>query len=366
MLSLLERLVNIDSGSTYKEGIDEVGGILKNLYEELGFSVEVVEESTSGNNMVITYGEDPSILFVAHMDTVFRVGTAKERPFTIDGDFAYGPGVIDMKGSQVALLYAMKALKDKNPKELESVQIVLNGDEETGSETSRPIIEKYAEGKKYALIMEPARKDGSLVTARRGVGRYSVYVKGKAVHSGIEPQNGISAIGELAHKIIKLHALTNHDEGVSVSVGIIEGGESVNTVAPTAAAHVDVRIRYAEQAEIIDAKIREICSTSDVPGTTITLEGGINRPPMVKNQQTIDLLEIIKKAGAELGIEITDVSTGGGSDASFTSAMGIPTIDGLGPIGGNTHSEQEYLEIPSLVERTNLLAKVIGRLSAEE
>lgn len=366
MIGLLERLVNIDSGSTHKEGIDEVGGILKELYEELGFSTEVVEESTSGNNMVITYGENPSILLVAHMDTVFRVGTAKERPFKIEGDKAYGPGVIDMKGSQVALLYAMKALKEKNLRALESVQIVLNGDEETGSETSRPIIEKCAEGKKYALIMEPARKDGSLVTARRGVGRYSVYVTGKAAHSGIEPQNGISAIGELAHKIIKLHALTNHDEGVSVSVGIIEGGESVNTVAPTAAGHVDVRIRYAEQAEVIDAMIREICTTSDVPGTTITLEGGINRPPMVKNEQTIELLEIIKETGAGLGIEITDVSTGGGSDASFTSAMGIPTIDGLGPIGGNAHSDQEYLEIPSLLERTHLLAEVIGRLSAGE
>lgn len=140
----------------------------------------------------------------------------------------------------------------------------------------------------------------------------------------------------------------------------------MNTVAPTAAGHVDVRIRYAEQAEVIDAMIREICTTSDVPGTTITLEGGINRPPMVKNEQTIELLEIIKETGAGLGIEITDVSTGGGSDASFTSAMGIPTIDGLGPIGGNAHSDQEYLEIPSLLERTHLLAEVIGRLSAGE
>ncbi|MDN4608018.1 M20 family metallopeptidase [Sporosarcina highlanderae] len=366
MLLLLERLVNIDSGSSHKEGIDEVGGILKELYEEMGFSVEVHEESYNGNNLVITYGENPSIIAVAHMDTVFRVGTAKDRPFTIVGDLAYGPGVIDMKASQVALLYAMKALKEGNPQALESMQIVLNGDEEIGSDTSRPLIEKYAEGKKYALIMEPARKDGSLVTARRGVGRYSVYVKGKAAHSGIEPQNGISAIEELAHKIIKLHALANHEEGISVSAGLIEGGESVNTIAPTAAAHVDVRIKFAEQAEIIDGKIREICSTSDVPKTSITLEGGINRPPMVKNQQTIELLEIIKETGAESGIEITDVSTGGGSDASFTSAMGIPTIDGLGPVGGDAHSEKEYLEIPSLVERTNLLAELIARLSARE
>ena len=315
--------------------------------------------------MVISYEGDssPSIIAVAHMDTVFRIGTAKERPFTIRGDRAYGPGVIDMKASQVALLYALKTLKEVNPEALGNIQIILNGDEEIGSSTSRPIIEKYAEGKKYALIMEPARKDGSLVTARRGGGRYSVYVKGKAAHSGIEPQNGISAIEELAHKIIKLHALTNHDEGISVSVGLIEGGESVNTIAPTAAAHVDVRITYAEQAEIIDRKVREICSITDVPGTTITLEGSINRPPMVKNQQTIELLEVIKEIGEEIGIKITDVSTGGGSDASFTSAIGVATIDGLGPVGGNAHSEEEYLEIPSFIERTHLLAKLITKLT---
>ena len=368
MLQLLEKLVNIDSGSTFKTGIDEVGGILKGIYEEMGFVVEVSEEPENGNNMVITYpgNENPKILAVAHMDTVFRVGTASERPFKIEGDRAYGPGVIDMKASQVALIYALKALKESNLKTLESVQIVLNGDEEIGSPTSRPIIEKCAEGKKYALIMEPARKDGSLVTARRGGGSYSIYVQGKGAHSGIEPQNGISAIEELAHKIIKLHALTNHEEGISVSVGLIEGGESVNTIAPSAAGHVDVRITYAEQAEMLDRNVKEICSSSDVAGTTIKLIGGINRPPMVKNEQTIKFLEVIQETGAELGIKITDVSTGGGSDASFTSAMGVSTIDGLGPVGGNAHSVDEYLEIPSLVERTHLLAEVIRKLAEEK
>ncbi|WP_432357299.1 M20 family metallopeptidase [Sporosarcina sp. UB5] len=365
MLSLLEKLVNIDSGSAHKKGIDEVGGILKEIYEELGFAVDVIEEPENGNNMVITHpgSNNPTMLAVAHMDTVFRVGTASERPFTIKGDRAYGPGVIDMKASQVALVYALKALKEYNPEALEKIQIVLNGDEEIGSPTSRHIIEKYSEGKKYALIMEPARKDGSLVTARRGGGYYSIYVKGKGAHSGIEPQNGISAIEELAHKTIQLHALTNHEEGISVSVGLIQGGESVNTIAPSAVGHVDVRITYAEQAEELDRKIREICATPYLAGTTIELEGGINRPPMVKNEQTIEFLEIIKETGAQLGIDITDVSTGGGSDASFTSAMGVPTVDGLGPVGGNAHSVDEYLEIPTLVERTNLLTELIRKLA---
>lgn len=365
MLTLLEKLVNIDSGSTNKEGIDKIGKELSTIYEDLGFLVETIHETNHGNHLLIRHktAKDPKIIVVAHMDTVFKKGTAKERPFTQQNGIAYGPGVIDMKGSHVALIYALKALLNSQRNGYENVQIVLNSDEEIGSPTSRALIEKHAIGKDYALIMEPARKDGSLVTARRGGGRYSLYVQGKGAHSGIEPQNGISAIAELAHKIIKLHALTNHEEGISVSVGLIEGGESVNTIAPSAVGHVDVRISKLEQAEWLDRRIKEICSTPDIAGTTITLEGGINRPPMVKNKQTIALLNIIREVGNDLGIEITDIATGGGSDASFTSAAGVPTIDGLGPIGGNAHSVEEYLEVPSLVERTNLLAELIARLS---
>ncbi|MFD1926777.1 M20 family metallopeptidase [Sporosarcina siberiensis] len=365
MLLLLEKLVNIDSGSANKAGIDKVGGILKAEYEKLGFRVETYKESERGNHLVIQHEDaaTPEIILLAHMDTVFRDGTAAVRPFTMKNGRAYGPGVIDMKASQVALLYALKALISIDSNGFRNVQIVLNSDEEIGSGTSRKLIETQAKGKRYALIMEPARKNGALVSARRGGGRFSLFVKGKAAHSGIEPQNGISAIEELAHKIVKLHALTNHDEGISVSVGLIEGGESVNTIAPSAVAHVDVRISRKEQADILMQKIREICETADVPGTSIVLEGGMNRPPMVKNVQTIELLNLIKDVGSSLGMEITDVSTGGGSDASFTSAIGVPTVDGLGPVGGNAHSEDEYLEIPSLVERTNLLAKLIGKLS---
>jgi len=365
MLALLERLVSIDSGSAYKEGVDKVGEVLREQYTQVGFCPKIYEQSETGDNIVLTLQDSvtkPIILLIAHMDTVFKTGTAKQRPFTVKGERAYGPGVIDMKASQVALLYTMKALKEHHPDVLGHVQIVLNGDEEIGSPTSRSLIEEYAAGKQYALVMEPARKDGSLVTARRGGGRYTMYIKGKGAHSGIEPQNGISAIEELAHKIIKLHALTDHEAGVSVSVGIVEGGESVNTIAPSAVGHVDVRITFADQAEWLDRRIREICEVPDVAGTSIVLEGGLNRPPMEKNEQTVELLNIIQKVGKELGITITDVATGGGSDASFTSSLGIPTIDGLGPIGGNAHSDEEYLEIASLVERTELLANVLVNL----
>jgi len=365
MLLLLEQLVNIDSGTSNKQGVDEVGAILQKKYEELDFTVDVRKELHHGNILIVKHKEavNPEIIIIAHMDTVFKKGTASKRPFTIKGDRAYGPGVIDMKASHVTLLYAIKSLITENKSSFKNVQIILNSDEEIGTVISRKLIEEQAKGKKFALIMEPARKDGSLVSARRGGGRYTLHVKGKAAHSGLEPQNGLSAIEELAHKIVKLHQLNDYANGINVNVGIIEGGEAVNTVAPSALAHVDARISRMDQIEYIDQKVREICSTADVKGTTITIEGGITRPPMVKNEQTIELLEIVKEVGIELGINITDVATGGGSDASFTSALGVPTLDGFGPIGGYPHSVDEYLEITSLTERSLLLAKVIDRLS---
>ncbi|WP_077215023.1 M20 family metallopeptidase [Bacillus dakarensis] len=365
MLQLIERLVNIDSGSYVKEGIDEVGSILKEKYEELGFVVDVKEENENGNNLVIQHrdAKDPKIILVAHMDTVFPKGTVAERPFRIEGNRAYGPGVVDMKSSLVELLYAIKALEQNGSEAIKNVQIILNGDEEIGSVTSRPLIEQLSQGKEYALVMEPARKDGSLVSARRGGGRYTLIVKGKAAHSGIEPEKGRSAIEELAFKIIQLHSLTDHEKGISVNVGLIEGGSSVNTVSASAVAHVDIRISEMEQAEYLKEKIHEICSKTEVDGTKIFLEGDISRPPMEYNEQTESLLQIIQDVGKEIGISVRDTATGGGGDASFTSASGVATIDGLGPVGGNAHSEREYLEIDTLPERTLLLAKTIERLT---
>jgi glutamate carboxypeptidase len=365
MLQLLERLVNIDSGSYYKAGVDTVGAALKEKYEEMGFVVKVKEEAKFGNNMIIQHRDavDPKIILVAHMDTVFPIGTTSERPFRIEGDRAYGPGVVDMKASQVELIFALKTLKDLGVRGYENVLVILNSDEEIGSPTSRPLIEEMSIGKEYALIMEPARKDGSLVSARRGGGRYTIKIKGKAAHSGIEPERGRSAIEELAHKIIQLHSLSDHQRGISVNVGLIEGGSSVNTISPNAVAHVDIRISEVNQAKLLKEKIEEICATVEVPGTKIELKGDISRPPMEKNEQTKSLLEIIKEVGEEMGLHLSDTATGGGSDASFTSANGVPTVDGLGPVGGNAHSEDEYMDIPTLTERTLLLAKTIQRLS---
>ncbi|UOE92037.1 M20 family metallopeptidase [Alkalihalobacillus sp. LMS39] len=365
MLLLLKSLVNIDSGSYDKNGVDKVGNVLKTKYEELGYNVQIVQQTEVGNHLIISHPEveKPSIFIAGHMDTVFEKGTVAKRPFSIIGDRAHGPGVIDMKASLVSLLFALEALKKAGSDAYKHVKIILNSDEEIGSGTSRKLIEKEAQNTSYALIMEPARKDGSLVTARRGNGRYTIQVFGKAAHSGIEPEKGRSAIEELAYKIVKLHELNDYEHGISVNVGIIEGGNAVNTVSSRAVGHIDVRVSTPEQVQEMEHKIEAVCASTDVKGTKITLSGDISRPPMLKTKQIEKLLSIVKDVGKELGIKIKDTNTGGGSDAAFTAALGIPTIDGLGPIGGNTHSEKEYLEIPSLTERTLLLAKLIERLA---
>jgi len=365
MLLLLERLVNIDSGSANKYGIDQVGSILQDAFTKLGFFVEPINEEVQGNHLVISHREsiEPEILIVAHMDTVFKEGTAKERPFKVLDGKAYGPGVVDMKGSLVSLLYAVQALVGNDAEGVKNIVILLTSDEEIGSITSRKLIEAHTLNKKYALIMEPARENGALVTARRGAGEYVMSVKGVAAHAGIAPEAGRSAIEELARKITKLHALSNPLTGISVNVGLIEGGSSANTVASSAVAHIDLRISKMEQAAWLEQQVKEICAVPDVEGTTIELVGAIDRPPMVKNDKTIKLLEVIQEVGLSLNINISDVSTGGGSDASFTSAQGVATIDGLGPVGGKAHTEEEYLVVSSLLERTELLANIIQRLT---
>ncbi|EEG87167.1 MULTISPECIES: M20 family metallopeptidase [Proteus] len=365
MVDFLKELVNTESGSYDKEGVDAVAALLIQRYEKLGFVVEVFENDKLGNNYRLVHKDatDPQIFIAAHLDTVFPKGTVAARPFSIEGSRAYGPGVIDMKASHVLTYYAINALIQSGNNAYKNVEIFLNCDEEIGSKTSRGLIEQYAKNKSYALVMEPARANGAIVSARRGVGTYELLIEGKASHSGIAPEAGISAIQELSYKIQALHALSRHDEGLSINVGLISGGTSVNTVAPNARAEIDVRISTDEQGVEIDKLVREVCSKPILEGIKLTLNGGINRPPMVKTPESGALIDIIKEQARLLDFDIEDISTGGGSDASFTAGVGTPSVDGLGPIGGYQHSDKEYLDLPSLTERTVLFANILKRLS---
>jgi len=366
MLKLIEEIVNIESGTFLKDGVDRVGRALAREYEALGFRVHVDEQQERGNNLLIAHPEarNPEILIIAHMDTVFPEGTVAQRPFSRDERYAYGPGVYDMKASQITTLYAIKHLMETGSDSYKNVQIILNSDEEVGSVHSRKLIEEQAKSKKYALIVEPSDEDGTLVTGRRGGGKYYLTVAGVAAHSGAEPEKGRSAIAELAHKIIKLHALTDPEKGIHANVGVIGGGTSSNTIAPHAYAYIDVRMETQQQAEELDFRIREICSRADIPGTSLELKGGITRPPMIKTEASERLLKVVQEEALKLGEAVTDKKVGSGSDGNLTAALGVATIDALGPRGGKAHSKEEYLVIESLVPRTKLLANLIARLSS--
>lgn len=366
MLSLLETLVNQDSGSSYKEGVDKIGRMLSEQFQQLPFNITRKPESAVGDHLIISHknAENPKILIVAHMDTVFGQHTTKERPFTLKDGKAYGPGVIDMKGSHVTLLYALKALLEEDYEDvLKNVVILFNSDEEIGTIASRPLLEELSVGKECCICMEPARMNGELVSARRGGGEYIIKVYGKAAHAGIAPENGANAIEEMAYKIIRLQQLNNLAEGISVNVDVIHGGTATNVIADFVEAKVDIRISKVSQMKEMERKIEAICHEVFVNGTTTKYEGHISRPPMEKNEGTKALLKRIQDVAKEINLSITDVATGGSGDGSFTSALGVPTIDGLGPVGGLAHSKDEYLEINSLPERTLLLAKLLLNLT---
>lgn len=369
MIELLELLVNTDSNSYDKKGVDKIGAILQSKFEELGMDVSLHREKEYGNHLSITsaHAKHPEILIIAHMDTVFPDGESENRPFEIIGDKMYGPGVNDEKASHVQVLYAMKALKESGSSAFHNVQILFNSDEEIGSPSSKSIIKEAAEGKKYSLVVECGRPNEGVVTSRKGVGRFTMSVSGKSAHAGVEPEIGRSAIEEIAHKIIKLQQLNDHKNGLSVNVGLIQGGTSANTVSPEAEAVIDVRVKSKEQADNVVKDIYHIAEEDDVHGTDTEVNGRIARPPMEETEESKALLKEVKETGKQVGLDIHGESTGGASDASFTAAEGVPTIDGMGPVGEFSHSEtDEYTVIDSLVERTALLAKTIERLSHKQ
>lgn len=361
-LELLGRLVNIDSGTYDKAGIDEVGRVLAGELKELGLTVTFHPQAERGDH-VSAYKPGTSgktLLFVGHMDTVFPLGTVKERPFRVENGRAYGPGVLDMKGGDSCIIYALKALKATNPTlwaEL-GVRVVFNSDEEIGSGTSRELIAEQAKLSNAACVLEPARAGGQYVRQRKGVGMFQLTVRGKNAHAGAQPELGANAVADLAHKVALLHGLTNYQTGLTVNVGAIRGGDRANVVPDFAQCDIDIRVTSLAMIEEIQAELARIAAIVHVPGTSATLTGQFEHLPMEYTPAGERLFNILTKAGAEVGFQVENIATGGGSDGNNTSQY-TPTMDGMGPRGNFAHSANEYVEIDSLPERTKALARFI-------
>jgi glutamate carboxypeptidase len=306
-------------------------------------------------------GDGPGILVLSHLDTVHPIGMKETKnPIRREGDKVYGPGIYDMKAGAYIALHAMRHLIREGKQTPLPVTFMFIPEEEIGSPTSKAMIAEEGMKHKYVLVTEPAREGGKIVTARNGRLQYEIKVKGVPAHAGVRHMDGRSAIREMAHIILKLEALTDYAKSRTCSVGLISGGTLTNVVPEDCTISVDIRIPDMAAAEEVMAYVEGL--QPEDPGCTITVEGGVDRPPYEKFEGIEKLFEHAKACAAEIGFELQDLKTGGGSDGNFTGALGIPTLDGLGADGHGAHANDEFIYYSSLVERCRLMIRLMETL----
>lgn len=353
-LRLLDKMVSMESPSFDKPLTDKFVQFVSEQFT--GGDVSIIPAEKFGNHLRVIYPGTAGnrILLLGHTDTVWPAGELAKRPFKIEGGRALGPGVFDMKSGIVLMLIALAVLKDR------PVTVLLTSDEEAGSPSSRELIESEASRCRAVLVLEPSLPGGALKTARKGNGRFTLKAIGRAAHAGIEPQKGVNAIEELSHQILKLQKMTDIPRGTTVTVGLVQGGTRSNVVPAEAAAEVDVRVTSIEEAERVVASIRSL--TPQLPEARLEIHGSMNRPPMERTGDTAKLFTLARTLAGQIGIDLKEEATGGASDGNFTAALGIPTLDGLGAVGGGAHAVHEWVEIESLPSRAAIVAGLVREL----
>jgi glutamate carboxypeptidase len=363
----LETLVNIDCGSYTPDGVNAVADVVVDLLSRLGARVERTSHQPAPGaarlgDLVVGRidGTAPRVLLIGHMDTVFDPGTAAARPYRSTGDRAFGPGVTDMKGGLLAGLHALAALHEANRRP--AITFVANPDEEIGSPFSTPVIRELAPQHDAVLVLECARANGDIVSARKGIADYELEIVGRAAHAGVEPEKGRSAIVEAAHQVLALDALNGRWPSVTINPGVIRGGTRPNVIAERCVMSVDLRAATEDAFAAAAAEVERVAGSPHVDGVTVGIRRSAGHPPMEKTAASARLVTLAVALAAELGFELRDAATGGASDANTTAALGLPTLDGLGPIGGDDHSVDEWLDLASVGPRTTLLAGLIDRI----
>ena len=361
ILGTLKTMVELESFTSDKQGTDALSDYLIQRLHGLGAEITVIPQDQVGNHVVADIeGGEGRIMLLCHMDTVWPKGTIDDRPFTVNGGLAYGPGILDMKAGIAIALHALETLRTNGVQPKHKIKIVLNSDEETGSTSSRRLIEEEARKSDQVFCLEPgAGKKGALKTGRKGVGMFQVKVTGKAAHAGNEPEKGISAIEEMAHQILRLHSLTDFSRGTTVNVGVLQGGAVRNQVAAFAEALVDLRVTTTAEAVRVE---REILNASPVLNDALVeVTGSLNRPPMERTESTAMMLNWVKEFADPLGIHLEEAQVGGGSDAQFVAALGIPVLDGMGGVGEGPHADHENIVVSELPRRVALLASIMAQ-----
>jgi len=357
MLAALERLVLAESPSLDKARCDACADQVAELFlQQTGVVALRHQRHDRGDHLEIRLGAGVEpIVLLCHHDTVWSEGTLARLPFRVDGDRVTGPGSYDMKAGIVEAAFALTGVKPKRP-----VVVLSTSDEEIGSASSRTLIEETASKAVAVLVLEPAASGGAIKTARKGIADFILDVDGRAAHAGVEPEKGISAIEELAHQVLALKALSDPASGTTINVGVVDGGTRPNVVAAHARAEIDVRFARATEAERVVRAINDL--QPKLAGVRLRVSGGVDRPPMERSAATIRLAQLAQRLAADIGFQLNETSTGGGSDGNFTAALGVATLDGLGPDGGGAHADSEHLLIGSWIDRTELLRRLIEAL----
>jgi glutamate carboxypeptidase len=365
-LEELRQLCAIECPTESRAGVTEAADWVRRWAERRGWETRTYPDANVGESIVPTVsgGGQLRAMLVAHLDTVYPVGVAAERPMRIEGDTLLAPGSCDNKSGLLSALYAVAALEDLGLLDmLGTISIVCGSDEETDMRASGALLRDLAPRHDLALVLEAARENGDIVSARKGGGNFTLEAHGRAAHAGVEPHRGANAILALAHQIIALQGLNGMRDGMTLNVGVAQGGTRPNVVPDYARAEVDVRVvRPEDQAPVLDA-IRVIAADSKVPGVTTALSGGWGAAPMHRTPQIAALAALTRSCAEELGFTVNEAATGGVSYANMIAGLGLPVLDGLGPVGGLDHSPREYILVSSIVPRTALLALLLLRAS---
>jgi glutamate carboxypeptidase len=360
MTALIQTLVEYESFSADKPAVDRLADYLAGQFQALGAAVERYPNTTVGDMLLAKWNADAPgkpITFIGHMDTVWPAGTLAERPIRIEDGRLYGPGSIDMKAGLAVMLEAIRVLRARGEFPDRPVWALATGDEEIGSRHSRELIEQVAAQSGLVLIMEPATPEGALKTWRKGIATYTVRTVGRQAHAGGAPEEGINAVVELAHQIIALHRLNDLQNGTSVSVTVVKGGHASNVIPDSAEAQVDVRTLTIEAAGRIDAAVRDLHPV--LPGAQVIVEGGESRPPLERDEKMLRAFAQARQIGEAVGVAVREGGSGGASDGNFTAAIGVPTLDGMGPTGAGLHAVHEHVLLSSVPEKVALIAAML-------
>src|SRR6266851_5239799 len=365
----LRALCAIDSDSYHKPGLDAMAAWLAARMRNLSMGVTIIENEKWGNDLLGVIKGDGSgtVLLLGHIDTVYPVGTAAARPLRVEGDTIYGPGVCDMKGCILSAVYAVEAMLAMESRPFAELRFLCVSDEEIAERHCKETMREVCRNCQGALVLEAARANGDIVSARKGSDWYILTARGRSAHAGVEPEKGRNAIVELAHQVLQFVSLNGWREGITVNAGVISGGTLPNVVPDFAQAQFDLRFMYDDDRLATENRFHELMRQKRIPGVELTIERAPDiKGPMLRTAQGLELAQQAQHIANLLGFSINHVMTGGASDASYTTGYGVPSLDGLGPVGGRDHSPDEYLMLNSVAPRAALLAGLIASIGGKK